>query len=143
MISPTSHCRDERHEQNLLLFAHGGLPFPRRGLMTAHLRICPRCREERDRLLSVSVLMAGAVRADAGLALWRPPSVLSSSDRPAAPGRVFVTRPLPAWAVVLVLALLLVGASVAAALAFQTTDGTAAPAADCEATPVLAAPAKN
>ena len=120
MISRTNHCRDERHEQDLLLFAHNGLPTPHRWLMEAHLRICPRCREERDRLLSVSRLMAGAVRADAGLPPWRPQAIPSgpSPARLRPSPRAAFTRPLPAWAIALVLALLLAGASVAAALVY-------------------------
>jgi len=134
MIFLTSHCRDERHEQDLLLFAHAaGLSPWRRWLMEAHLSVCPRCRDERDRLLVVSHLMAGAVRSDTSQPPWRPPivrtvpaamSAVSFGGRRHGAVRPGVfTRPLPAWAVVLVLALLLAGASVAAALVYGPTGG--------------------
>lgn len=132
MISLTTPCRDERHEQNLLLFAHGGLSPLRRGLVEAHLRICPRCREERDRLLGVSGLIAGAVRAEAGLSSWRPPSVpvTSPATGSGAAGRGFFARPLPAWAIALVLALLLAGASVAATLVYGPPGAPFLPASE-------------
>jgi anti-sigma factor RsiW len=71
-------CQDR--EQDLLMLAHGELSLWRRLPLLAHLRRCASCRQRRERLADVSVMVAGAIRS-AERPPWAPPTDGRSSNR--------------------------------------------------------------
>jgi anti-sigma factor RsiW len=91
-------------DQDLLLLTHGELGAARRTFLEAHLRRCPRCREQRERFSILSRAAAGAIRGS-DLPAWTP----SPRDRraPASP----VLRWSVAAALILVLALVTASAA--------------------------------
>ena len=113
--------RDEETDQNLLLLAHGALPFWTRLRVQAHLRRCAGCRKRLLQLTQASALLADAVRGPS-LPAWSRSQASTRAAKPVFRGPALV-------AALAVLTLLILGAAffLTKALAPAPPHATSAP----------------
>lgn len=79
------HCTE--HDQDIFLLQHGELSPWRAFWVERHIKTCPHCQEKQAEFASVSRLIAGAIRQDAGMApfLFRGESPATPTLAPTTP----------------------------------------------------------